>query len=266
MPVSKLKNISLLVLLTANLILLLILVPNRMAQERQEDALRKSLSSLYAGQGIALEEGSIPRSRALYGLQLTIRTTDQVRAVTALLGDQPVEQENLPGHDRSFRSDKGTCDVGREGLLRAELSGYTGDISELLEGMGFDCASLEQTAGGWKATQSVLDVPIFSEGLKLTAADGKLTGVEGVFYVGTESPARVSQTESMTAADALTLFLDRRYDLGWVGSAIISLEQGYLREYTASATSIRLVPVWKLVTDTESFFVDGLTGEITTVS
>ena len=56
--------------------------------------------------------------------------------------------------------------------------------------------------------------------------------------------------------------LARRDALGWVGSTVTSLTQGYLPSDQAG-TGIRFVPVWLVETDAGSFFINGITREIT---
>ena len=46
MPVSKLKNLAILILLLANLALLAVLIPNRLARAREADRLRETLSEI----------------------------------------------------------------------------------------------------------------------------------------------------------------------------------------------------------------------------
>lgn len=266
MPVSKLKNLAIAVLLAANLILLCVLVPNRMAQRQQDAELRESLSELYAGEQIALAADDIPQTKTLYAIQLTGSNAEQVRVATALLGDQPVAQDTQSGYLREYSSDKGTCTIGRDGSLRAEVNGLDTDTGNLLEKMGFSPASIEDEETGQVAVQAVLDAPVFSGGLKLRYEEGLLVGVEGMFYGGSETPVRIGREACMSAADALTRFFNSRYSLGWVGSEIRSLEQGYVQMATASLVNVQLTPVWKIVTDSGSFLVDGLTGEISSVS
>ena len=115
------------------------------------------------------------------------------------------------------------------------------------------------------AWQSVLDVPVLSGGLTLTYSNNCLTGIEGVFFTSTGQLTRVSEEVSISAADAVVAFLDARYDLGWVGSAIESVVQGYARSETAAAAAVHLTPVWRLETDTGVFQVNGLTREVTAV-
>ena len=56
--------------------------------------------------------------------------------------------------------------------------------------------------------------------------------------------------------------LARRDALGWVGSAVTGLTQAYLPSDQAG-TGIRFVPVWLVETDAGSFFINGITREIT---
>lgn len=266
MPVSKLKNIAILILLGANLILLGFLVPNRMNQEYQEAELKGSLAALYAAEDVTLNADAVPETRTLYALQLASSTSAQVRAATALLGDQPVAQTDPAGWLSSFSAAAGTCSIGRNGAFQARLTGLDMEPALVLEEMGCAWTHRIQAGQAITVTQTVLEVPVFSDGLTLTYEGGLLTAIDGVFFCGADSPVRISQEACMSAADALVLFLDRRFDLGWVGSAVTSLEQGYLQADTASAANVQLTPVWKLATDTDTFLIDGLTGEISSVS
>lgn len=101
-----------------------------------------------------------------------------------------------------------------------------------------------------------------SRQLALTYTDDCLTAVEGTFYTGGSSITRVSEQESISAADALAQLLARRDALGWVGSAVTGLTQAYLPSDQAG-TGIRFVPVWLVETDAGSFFINGITREIT---
>ena len=60
----------------------------------------------------------------------------------------------------------------------------------------------------------------------------------------------------------LARLLAGRDALGWVGSAVTGLTQGYLPSDLAG-TGIRFVPVWLVETDAGGFFINGITREIT---
>ena len=112
------------------------------------------------------------------------------------------------------------------------------------------------------ASQTLLGVPVLGSLLELTYMDEHLTAVEGTFYTGGSSITRVSEQEAISAADALAQLLARRDALGWVGSAVTGLTQAYLPSDQAG-TGIRFVPVWLVETDAGSFFINGITREIT---
>lgn len=102
---------------------------------------------------------------------------------------------------------------------------------KLLRAMDFQYQTLtrEQTETGAvqiRTSQTLLGVPVLGSQLALTYTDDCLTAVEGTFYTGGSSITRVSEQESISAADALAQLLARRDALGWVGSAVTGLTQG----------------------------------------
>ena len=277
MPVSKLKNLVLLVLLLANLALLALLIPDRVNQQRGDDALRQSLCDLYAGQQVQLDPDTVPDTVTIYSLELAEDPAGSAAAAEALLG-QSMVQDDATRYQSIYRSDSGQCTISRSGSFRASLEGRPAvrdlakDAKKTLRAMGFQYLSLSEPqrlrAGFYTltATQTVLGVPVFSQGLTLTYANDRLVQLEGVFYTGAGTLTRISDQPCISAADALVAFLSARVDLGWVGSAVTGMTQGYVRSETAAAAAVHLTPVWRLETDTGSFDVNGITGEVTAVS
>ena len=93
----------------------------------------------------------------------------------------------------------------------------------------------------------------------------------GIFHVTDSVLTAVSSVRSSVSSqkqmllvriDALAQLLARRDALGWVGSAVTGLTQAYLPSDQAG-TGIRFVPVWLVETDAGSFFINGITREIT---
>ncbi len=277
LPVSKLKNLVLLVLLLANLALLALLIPDRVNQQRGDDALRQSLCDLYAGQQVQLDPDTVPDTVTIYSLELAEDPAGSAAAAEALLG-QSMVQDDATRYQSIYRSDSGQCTISRSGSFRASLEGRPAvrdlakDAKKTLRAMGFQYLSLSEPqrlrAGFYTltATQTVLGVPVFSQGLTLTYANDRLVQLEGVFYTGAGTLTRISDQPCISAADALVAFLSARVDLGWVGSAVTGMTQGYVRSETAAAAAVHLTPVWRLETDTGSFDVNGITGEVTAVS
>ena len=111
------------------------------------------------------------------------------------------------------------------------------------------------------ARQALLGVPVFGAELTFTYQNGTLCAVSGTVCPGNGTAQRVSEQECMSCADALTQILASRDETGWVGSRILSVQQGYLHAETAAA-ALRFVPMWQIETDTALFFVNGITGEV----
>lgn len=277
MPAPKLKNLAILILLLANVALALLALPGRMAEKKEEDDLQQSLCSLYARQEIRLEPETIPDTTTLYVLELEENSQSDLQAVKALLGERLLVQDDSTRYLSAYSSPLGQCSISRSGEFSAQLTQADEVRSperaagRLLKTMGFSHQPLpqaqRQSAGVYTltATQTILDMPIFSEGLTLTFSNSRLTALNGVFFTGAETLSRASEAACISAADALVAFLDARYALGWVGSTVTAIRQGYVRSETAAAAVVRLTPVWQLETDTGVFRVHGMTGEVTPV-
>ena len=259
MPLSKLKNLALLILLLANLCLLGILIPDRVAARQEAADLRQSVSDLCAAAEVRLDPDLVPDTVSLYALEL---------------GEDVSAQDDSTRYLSSYHAENGQCSMGRDGSFRAQLKNqpFSRDLSasarRTLQAMGFACWTLAEPerlrAGVFaiRAGQSVLGVPLFSQGLTLTYSNNSLTAVEGEFYPVGGSLTRISDAACISAADALVAFLSVRLELGWMGSAVTGMTQGYLRSETASAATVHLTPVWLLQTNTGNFYVNGLTREV----
>ncbi len=274
MSAPKIKTIILAILVMANLFLLAIVLPARREAREREQAVYANLQTLFASYGVTLDE-TLPEEQKLYPLVLEPDVDEQRAAAEALLGEETEEERGVGSYLSIYRSDAGACRFARGGSFSAELTqvvSASGDLQRaaerLLKNMGFRCASISdavrQSAGIYTVTacQSADGVPVFSAELELTFSNGALTAIEGEFYTGLEHAATAEQTACIACADALIAFLNSRDELGWVGSRIEKIEQGYLKTETASASTVRLNPVWRVETDTGAFYVNGLDASV----
>lgn len=269
MSASKIKNLILLILALCAACLACVALPKRAQAARQEKQLTQQVRTLLARYEITLEEQALPRSAPLYMLELS---AEQTRAAQALLGAQAELSEDETGFTKTYHTQAGTLSFTRTGGFSAELTGRkavrseTAQTRKLLKRMGFQAEKLrsagQQTDGSIciQAEQALLGVPVFGSRLDFFYQDGRLLRIEGVFY-SDQTLARVSDEICISCADALNQLLVSRDALGWVGGSILSAQQGYLPMETARS-DIRLVPVWRLETDTGSYTVNGITREV----
>lgn len=266
MPVSKLKNLAILILLLANAALLCLLIPRQIRQQQQTDRLHDAVIELCAEQDVSLEPGSIPETIWLYELELADGDAARLDALTALLGEAPTQTDTGRYTAASIR----LCSWEDETISLKltpgrEVADIRGSAKRSLQKMGYEQHSISKPQRlspgiyAMTATQSILGMPVFSQGLTITYSNNALSDLDGSFFVGTLTGT--GSTACINAAEAVVAFLSARVELGWVGSSILALEQGYYR-YETAGSAVRLTPVWKIATDTGSFLIDGLTARV----
>ena len=273
MPKSKIKTLVLLILLLCNLGLMATVLPTQLGGQRLAQRTGQQLESLYASYNLTLDGSSLPDSQPLYILEAQYDEQEELSAVRALLGDAVLAEEDSGSYQNTYTAAGGSCTV-RRGNIEAQFTdgpaasgSLTRSARRLLDKMGFSVASLSQQLVNAEtstvtALQSLLGVPVFSSGLTLRYTAGQLVSVQGVFYPLADTLTCLEGQTCMSCASALVAFLEAREQTGWIGSAILSVQQGYRSVETAAASTLRLIPVWQLVTDAGTFYVDGITGEV----
>ncbi len=274
MPYSKLKNLMILLLALVNLLLGCLILPLHLERQRQRDLEAKELETLFlsCGVNLAVEPPSV--GRALYILEFSPKPDAIPPAARAILGEGALAQDGSLPYLSLYTSAAGRCQISRDGSVDAHLAGkaatgsFEREIGTLLEGMRVEAASISdpvrQGAGVYTVTaiQELLGMPVFSSALDFTFRSGALVRIEGDAFFDTTGLCRVGDDECASCAGALVAFLGSRDKLGWVGAELSGVCQGYLRVETASAAVVRLVPGWRISTDTGSFWVNGITLEV----
>lgn len=274
MPISKLKNTVILILLVANVLLLVQLVPLVRQRQSQLAQAQETLETLFADAGVHLNAGQLPDTRPLYTLEFTPDDSAALPAMQALLGEMVLMEHDSTRYIQTYSSAAGSCQVSRGSTLSARLKGQQAvadlskDLSGLLVRMGLKPATVTTPqrvrAGVYRLTavQQLLEVPVFTAAVTATYENSILTDLEGTLYFDTTGLVRTDDIIGCTAADALVAFLGSRNTLGWVGATVTDVEQGYCRADTASAAVVRLVPGWAIFTDTGDFWVNGITRTV----
>lgn len=271
MPISKIKNIVILILLVANIMLLVLLIPLARQRQKQQAQAQEALETLFTQAGVQLNAGQLPDTRPLYTLEFTPDDSGALPAMQALLGEMVLMEHDSTRYIQTYSSAVGSCQLSRGSVLTAKLQNQepvadlTKDLSGLLVRMGLEPAGVSAPqrvrAGVYRLTavQQMLEVPVFTAAVTATYENNILTELEGTLYFDTTDLVRTDDVIGCTAADALVAFLGSRDTLGWVGATVNEVEQGYCRADTASAAVVRLVPGWAIYTDTGDFWVNGIT-------
>lgn len=267
----RIKNLILLILALAVCFLLLAVVPGKLSAQREESALHRGLTELLASYGVSIDPALLTPGETLYAIELG--EADASAAAEALLGEAAEADSSSTRYEILYSADSGSVSFSRSGALHAELSAAVGgrsyeqDMQRRLRGMGYTVwqtqPAVRQADGVYAlgVEQALLGMPVFGGTLTFTYQDGALRAADGVFYPKSGSIARVSEEACISCADALTQILASRDALGWVGSQITGMQQGYLHSETATS-ALRFTPVWRVETDTAVFYVNGITREV----
>lgn len=274
MPYSKVKNLLILILVLVNALLLCLVLPLRHESMEQKKLERQKLEDLFAQNGVSLSVGALPEERVLYPLEFSPDPEAALPAANALLGSAVLAQADSTPYLSLYTASAGRVEIARGGNVEARFYGRKSagnvpqEVGSLMEGMGLETASVSeparQSAGVYTVTavQKLLDVPVFSSALVFTYRSGALTRLEGTAYFDTTGICRTGDAPCASCADALVAFLGSRDALGWVGAEVSEVRQGYLHVETASAAVVRLIPGWRVSTDTGAFWVNGITREV----
>ncbi|MCQ2419714.1 MAG: hypothetical protein MJ118_01115 [Clostridia bacterium] len=270
MSASRIKNLILLILLLAVVCLLIAVVPARYARVQSRRAENELLAELLAEYGVTLDPDIIPESENLYAVELT--QADAAAVAEALLGQDAERSEDSTRHESTFTGAAGSVSLNSSGAFSAALIGreHTGnvekDAKKVLRAIGFQTDTLQTVrsdSGEYTVTavQSLLGTAVFSDGLRLQYQNGALCAMEGVFFPESAEMTRISEQTCISCADALVQLLSCRNELGWVGSQIVRAVQGFFPSESASG-AVRFVPCWRIDTDTDSFFINGVSREV----
>ena len=104
-------------------------------------------------------------------------------------------------------------------------------------------------------------MPVFNCTVTFTLDRGTLMAVSGTL-LPENGPASSYDQEPLSAAAALTAFQKMRRERQAAVSSIAGISPCYELQSTASA--LTLVPAWCITTDTEDYYVNCITGVVTT--
>lgn len=264
METYRLKNIAIVILALLNGFLLLLLGYQYYQSQVAAAETERQLRTLFAGSHLALAEDVDLRQGALRPLGVR-RHPEEEAAMAALLLDGETQSTNQGGGIYSYENGCGAVQFRSVGLLGVDLARPVQDVEAFAREFcdRFDYRELrlelEGQSGTASAVQYVDGVPIRGCSVTMTFDRGVLTAVSGA-YVSLEEGAQAAG-ERLSAVTALTRFLDYRGAEGIVCNRVEDLQCVYVLPSAASAQV--LLPAWQVVTDTYTYFVDCITGEIT---
>lgn len=264
MKSSRLKNIVIVLLLLVNVFLLTLLLSRRAEERAAYERSVEQLVTLYEANGVTLDAALLSREEEPFSAALDRNSAQEASFAAALLGDGVSVSESGGGVYR-YTSEYGYCSIRAGGSVECVLSRAVDDPADfcraLFDSFGYESvdSTLANGSGSITAVRSTETGPVFNATLTLTFSRSSLLSVSGTFLSALSEGARA---DGLDAISALVRFLDYRSASGLVCTEILSVDSGYLLQSSAT-TPLRLLPVWRVGTNVNSFYVNCKTGEVT---
>lgn len=265
METYRLKNIAIMLLLLLNGSLLLLVGYQHFQERRTEQETGQRLRELCEAGQLTLDGGLDLTRQPLPTLVLSRRAeTEQAMASCLLDGETAASSQG--GGIYSYEAASGSIQFRAGGsFFGSRLSVPVEDIEafcqEFFRKFGYEDPrfQVEDGTGSVTASQKVGGVSVAGSEVSLSFEDGTLVSVTGS-HVGLESSSQETGEPEMTCVTALVRFLDYRNASGAVCSEVREVRCIYQLQ---GAATPRLLPVWQIDTDTNTYFVDCRTGEVT---
>jgi len=261
----RLKNIIILILVLVNGFLLFTLAQRRAAER---DAFRRTaeqLVALFEGDGMTLEPDAISRDTPPDGVTLSRDTALEEQAAVFLLGESLISSDQGGGiyhyagaaGEVLFRSSGG---FEASGTLAAE--GVEDFCRDFCRTFSYDAPDIRPDSEGngvFTAAAVYGKLPVFNCTVTFTIENGVLTSVSGTLLPKTGTAA--AEEQPLSAAGALLAFQRMRRESAVVASTVTDTRLCY--ELQNSGAAMTLAPVWRIVTDTEDYYVNCYTTAVT---
>lgn len=262
---SRLKNIIILILILVNAIMLIALASTHIQESTAKKRLTTQLVTLFKNNGITLDAKDISTELPPAGGTLRRNTEEERTMAIALLGKSP-QTENAGGGIYNYSTANGTATFRSGGGF--DITGKLGsDHLEKLcrnfcDSYGYKNLklSLKNGSGQGKATQYYGGRRIVNCTVSFLFEDGNLISVSGT-HVPNPGTKFSNSTSSMTAATALTRFLEAHRQSGTVVSKVRRIFPCYRLKSSVSAP-LTLTPVWHIITDTGNYDINCMTGAV----
>lgn len=262
-----LKNIIIIILVLVNGFLLGALTLRQTAEDRSRRQAEEQLVELFAADSITLDPGAISDEVPPTALSF-FRSSEREREAAAFFLGEALTQEDRGGGISTYTGAAGTATFRSNGSFDIKGTLTAENTEALCEDFCHDFTYgqpaflLDQDgSGSGSAVYCHNKLPVFNCTVTFTLEKGELTSVSGTL-LPKEGSAVPETREPLTAPAALITFQKAHRESGAVGSAITKMYACYELQ-SASSSSLSLVPAWCVVTDIANYYVNAITGTVT---
>jgi len=265
----RLKNIIILILVLVNVFLLGSLAIRKTAEHSAHRQATEQLVALFAADEISLSPDIISNQLPPSPSTLSRSTELDHEAALFLLGSG-LSSSDQGGGIYTYTSPSGSALFRANGSFDAAGTLATEHVTDFCrsfcEEFSYSTPSFqldENSSGTATAYFQYNDLPVFNCNVTFTIDHGKLLTVSGTLLPASGLSASSGQTP-LSASAALTAFLQIRRETAAAVSSVTDIYLCYELQSTASS-SMTLSPAWCIVTDTVKYYVNSITGLVSTM-
>lgn len=268
MESSKLKNLVLLILILTNLGLLAFTVQRRYQETRLQGRALEDAVRFLASRGVAVDGADVPDAGALPP-QTAARDLEREAALAAGLLGEDVRPQSAGAEVYRYENGRGYLQFHGSGAFSGEFTPGAIPIGgdpeagclELLDELGIRGEPISRGEDTLVFRQLWQEVPLFSQQITLEVKEGSLVSLTAQQQLA-GTPAADLSRQTVSTATALIQFLNGVSALGDVCSRVERIQPGYVGAVPLSGP-MALTPVWSVTTDTGSYQLDLVSGELT---
>lgn len=255
------------ILLLVNLSLLGSLVMRKTTEHRSQQQAKEQLMELFNTDGIALEEDAISSKSPPPSLSLS-RNREQEQAIAAYFLGEDTTTVDQGGGTYSYVSSRGKARFRSNGAFEITGTLAESEVESVCEKFCKTFSyqdpifSMDDTGSGTAtAACNYGKVSVFNAPVTFTLENEVLTQVSGILLPSGGLPIAEAQ-KPLSASAALIFFQNMRRKTFAVVSEVTGMYPCYELQNT-TASSLTLVPAWCILTDTVNYYVNAITGNVT---
>lgn len=265
METYRLKNIVIVLLVFVNIFLLGLFVSNYSARRAARQELVSQTVSLLAESGISVDSEKISDLALPDTLTLSRDESLELSLIRYVLGN--VKRTDEGGGVYYYQNEKGTATFRGNGSFEINIrsSDSVAPLAfaeDFCKKFGYSDMSFTTNSGWTTVTASAAadGIPVYNCTLTMRFSGQHLSAVSG-YYVSSSTAESSSGSDGISAVSALVSMLDYCTREGTICNAVTDMSVGYILQSTAS-TPLALVPVWKISSDSYTYYVNSTDGSV----
>lgn len=265
METYRLKNIVILILVLLNICLLALVASRSYAGHQADQALITNTTALLQRNNISIDASLLEGTSSSLVYSYTRDDTAELEFVTTLLG--PITtQSDYGGGTHFYANANGSASFRSNGSFSLTMTSelYAENFREFVRTYcpaqyRLNTIQSDGDRTTVTATPYTDDFPVYNASITFIFEKQALISASGFLIPSAETAPEAAET--ITRSSAVIYLMDHCNEEGRVCNTITEISAGYILQSTVSAPLL-LTPVYRIDTNTYSYYVNSITGHV----